>query len=344
MQIAFSQLIENEPIGHTLTSSMRTSLLKLLSRRIILQIFSSATCLALGFAIGICLIANSLHNFSHVTHVSNLTLGILISLFCFSLITWYLIQIWYESEWIDSIKTSIDTYKPQLISSEKKAQLFFEEAQFFRSPTFSPCVLPGIIQKIPFSRSLQEKLNQIIIFFFWKKKLDIVESLMISSASNRIDVIQDSPLDPKAHAELANSYVSLSQLFQDAKSFRNRYGFYSKIPYPKHAKEVDLKHTHYAKLAVQELMIVSQFAQDALWVFEQLAMSYRELEMHEEELEAWTQVLKLAPDDIQAYVRTGLLAFQLKLPKIGLEAYSKLKEISPLQACEVISAYKECLK
>ena len=65
--------------------------------------------------------------------------------------------------------------------------------------------------------------------------------------------------------------------------------------------------------------------------------------MPQEELNAWQKVLAIDPEDVQALVRSGFLAFQLKMPKTGLDAYFRLKTLSPMQSEEVLAAYKELL-
>ncbi len=327
MQIAFSEIID-QPKSST---PLRQSLLDILNKRIWLQSSLALISVTLFFLVLI----------GALSHTSTLNLGLLTSIFFFSLVGAYVVHIWYESEWMETITDSISTHIPKQAGAEKKAQFLFEEAQMFKLPQNSFFSLPSYLQWLNPCLYILEK---VFYFFFWKKKLDIVEALQIASARARIEIIETNPLDTKAHAELANCFVALSQLFLEASRQRNRYGFYVQLPLPKHTQEVEEKHRQYANLAVQELTIVSQFAEDTVWVFEQLALSYKELSMPIEELNAWQKVLKLDPDDVQALVRSGLLAFELKQPKTGLEAYLRLKELSPMQAEEVLYAYKECLR
>lgn len=326
MQIAFSEVLD-QPKN---ISALRQNLFTLFNKRIWLQ-----SSLALISVILLCMML-----IASIAQISSMNLGLLTSTFFFSLVGWYVVHIWYESEWPETINQTISSYIPKNASAEKRANFLFEEAQMLKLPQNRAFSLPFLLKWLnPCLQAVEKTVN----FFFWKKKLDILEALQISAARARIEMIENTPLDPKAHAELANCYVALSQLFQEASFHRNRYGLYVQLPLPKHTQEVETKHRQYAKLAVQELTIVSQFAQDAVWVLEQLALSYKELNMPSDELTAWQKVLSIDPDDIQALVRSGLLAFELKLPKTGLEAYARLKDLSPMQAEEVLSAYKECL-
>ena len=256
MQIAFSQLREEEALEHNIKPTPLHSLLhNLLAKRVYIQSIAATCCLCLFVTF---LIAT-------ITQGSTLLLGVLTSAFFFALVAWYLVHIWYESEWQDAIASTIATQIDNNHSAEKRAHVLFDEALRFKSPQET---ILKLSQWLPFRQKCQNILNQILLFFFWKKRLDIIEALFIASSDARIEVIQRAPIDPKAHAELANTFVSLSQLFQEAYKDRNRFGLYLYLPFPSYSKEVKWKHQRYAHLAVQELTIVSEFAQDAVWVFE----------------------------------------------------------------------------
>ena len=84
---------------------------------------------------------------------------------------------------------------------------------------------------------------------------------------------------------------------------------------------------------------MSEYAPDELWVHEQLAISYRELGLKQEELKECEKLLQLHPDDEQLLLRLGTLYFQTGQHGKGLRMYGQLKELDSLLAHELIAQY-----
>lgn len=322
---------------------MTESLISVLRRRVL---YSTGSAILIGIALLFLIISLTLDS-------SWFLAGIAFSSFTFTILLFYLNSLWQESEWAEKIQEIIEQegiakepppslQNGTMVSKFSSHFLSHQVIEFTKRDNLY-IALPKVLKIVPFYDSIQKYISCCFSFFFWNLKLDIDERLYRTAAQQTISKILSKPLDPKLHAELANTYVALSKLFQAILTSCRGKVIPPQLLLPWNKEAVINQATNYAKLALEELQILSTLSPDTLWVHEQLAISYKELGKAQEEFEAWNSVIQIAPDDIQALVRIGHLAFQLKKPKDGLMAYEKLKSISPLQADEVIGAYCKVL-
>lgn len=188
-------------------------------------------------------------------------------------------------------------------------------------------------------KALEALCTQCISFFAWKYLHNFTEVLFLAALDYTISYAKAFPLLPEAHASLANCYVML------ANSYKNPLLVSPHLPWPGLWITTDehnllvAKSQNAAKAAVEELSILKTFSPDELWVHDQLAISYKELKMPQEEISECEEIIRLCPDDENAQLRLGILYFQLGQNGKGLIIYERLKAIHPSLADELIAHY-----
>jgi tetratricopeptide (TPR) repeat protein len=193
------------------------------------------------------------------------------------------------------------------------------------------------LQHLP--KSLTMCLNRFIRSFSWKYVHDFTELLFLASLDQSIAYTKANPLSMHSHACLANCYVMLARHYTYPRTLSPH------LPWPRlwisehHKLLLQTKNRMAAKAAVEELSILKTFAPDELWVHDQLAISYKELNMPKEEIHECEEIIRLCPEDQGAQLRLGILYFQLGLNAKGLIIYERLKAIYPLLSEELISHY-----
>lgn len=149
------------------------------------------------------------------------------------------------------------------------------------------------------------------------------EILLLVSINEHIQLIKNVPTNLEAHASLANTYVSLSRLYQN---------------------QDDEKFTAAAKKAIQEFKIIDHYSPEDPWVHAQLASCYHDLKMFPEEIKEYENILNLCPEDKQILFRLGILYFQQGENARGLQIYEKLQSIQFSRADELIDFYDANIK
>ncbi len=119
-------------------------------------------------------------------------------------------------------------------------------------------------------------------------------------------------------------------------------GFESgKIPHEGYRKELMERFRFTAERAIEEFKILNDYAPDDPWVHVQLAYSYRDLGMPQEEIREYEIVLGLCPDDYDTLYRLGVLYFEQGYNANGLEVYETLKKNNLKKAEQLISHYSD---
>jgi tetratricopeptide (TPR) repeat protein len=249
----------------------------------------------------------------------------------------YLLRLYIKEQVIRqslSTKQSIEeTAAPFSLDTEELADLFSRLALSVR---FLPSYL--ITWPAPFA-SLANLANRMLTFLAWQPLHTLAEVLFLSALDAHISRIKSEPTNLHYHASLANCYVMLSTHYLEPIKSKPLLPAPSIFISQKTADTLNAKARASSTSAIEELSILSCFAPDQLWVHDQLAISYRELEMPEKEIEECENIIRLSPDDHQALLRVGILYFKQGKNAKGLEVYERLKQIQPLLADELIGHY-----
>lgn len=201
------------------------------------------------------------------------------------------------------------------------AQLQDGEYQYYQPPKWIDFLSPTI-----------EKWSG---YCFWEDILVMRELLLNASIEEHIKLIKYEPSSLDIHASLANTYIMLSSIYRKNSENEEEKWINNK----KFIYEMEKKFRKNAERAIEEFKILSDYAPDDAWVHLQLAYSYHDLQMSEEEMREYETILLLRPNDHETLYKLGILYFQLGYNAKGLRIYEKLKLSHYLQAESLIEYY-----
>jgi hypothetical protein len=189
-----------------------------------------------------------------------------------------------------------------------------------------------------FLQSLAPTLEKFSCFCHWHDLHRMKELLLTISVEEHLKVVKCEPTNLEVHASLANAYVTLSSLYADPRKFHDfdegRY-----IPEERFSKAMQAKFRATAERAIEEFKILNDYAPDDPWVHVQLAYSYHDLQMPEEEICEYEIVLSLRPNDKDTLFKLGMLYFQQGKNAKGLRIYEILKHTHYKKAESLIKFY-----
>ncbi len=183
--------------------------------------------------------------------------------------------------------------------------------------------------------SLMEKFS---CWSHWQDVHIMKEMLLQLSVEEYIYLVRLEPTDLEAHAGLANAYVMLSGLYVDPRSIEglddDRW-----IPPNKYNESFRSKFRNIAERAIEEFKILSDYAPNDPWVHVQLAYSYHDLQMPQEEIREYETILQLCPEDKETLYKLGKLYFGQGHNAKGLQVYETLKRSNYKKAEDLIHFY-----
>jgi hypothetical protein len=191
-------------------------------------------------------------------------------------------------------------------------------------------------------KTLSPLMQKFSAWTHWKDLFQMKELLLLRRIKQQIELIKLKPTDLEAHAHLANSYLTLSQLYIDPrKLYPTEEHFwispdYTSIEMSEKFKQASLK-------AIEEYKILDSYAPKDPWVHAQLALIYHNLDLFHEEMRAYETILSVSPNDREALFRLGVLYFRHGLSAQGLRIYEQLKKSSDAKAHALIAHYDTAL-
>ncbi|MDE3045063.1 MAG: hypothetical protein KGJ02_00235 [Verrucomicrobiota bacterium] len=197
------------------------------------------------------------------------------------------------------------------------------EWQFIKIPSFFP--------------PLNRLISRFSAYCHWHDVFRFKQMLLHAAIEEQLKQIQATPTDLEVHASLASTYIALSQIYKEPKNTEVTHPRLS--IYRKHAVRFEEQFKTAAKLAIEELEILNQYAPNDPWVHEQLSTAYRELELYEEEIREVEFLLKLRPLDRETLFRLGTLYFQQGMNAKGLQVYEDLRKANFKKAEHLIASY-----
>lgn len=175
-------------------------------------------------------------------------------------------------------------------------------------------------------------------WWHWLDVHKMKELLLTQSVKEHIQMVKSEPTSMEMHAALANVYVMLSGLYLDPRKMEgtedDRW-----IPHQEYSTILKEKFRETAKRAVEEFKILSEFAPHDPWVHAQLAYSYHDLQMPEEEISECEKILILRPDDKETLFKLGVLYFQQGQNAKGLKVYEELRNYDRKKSETLIQHY-----
>jgi len=187
-------------------------------------------------------------------------------------------------------------------------------------------------------KSLSTTLEKFSCVCFWRDLHHFKELLLRQAVEQHLHVVKAEPTNLEVHAALANAYVMLSSLYADPRKY---HGFDENkwIHAERFSTKTQQLFRQTAQRAIEEFKILNAYAPDDPWVHMQLAYSYHDLQMPEEEMKEYETVLKILPEDKETLFKLGMLYFEEGKNAKGLQIYETLKRTHYKKAEHLIKFY-----
>ena len=187
-------------------------------------------------------------------------------------------------------------------------------------------------------QGLVPTLQKISCWWYWSDVHLFKKLLLESCIEEHIELVKCEPTNLEVHAALANAYILLSSLYSNPKE---REDHDEDKWYPEECfSEAFSRHFRLtAQKAIEEFKILSDYAPNDPWVHFQLAYSYHDLQMPDDEIKQYEIILRLQPSDKDALYKLGTLYFQRGLNSKGLQVYEELKLCNYKQAETLLTYY-----
>lgn len=185
---------------------------------------------------------------------------------------------------------------------------------------------------------LSPTLEKFSCWWHWQDVHRMKEMLLQACVNEHIKSVKCEPTDLSAHANLANAYVMLSGLYVDPRNIEG-YDDDRWLPSDRFTKNFEQKFRRTAEKAIEEFKILKDYAPDDPWVYTQLAYSYHDLHMPEEEIQSYEAILRIQPNDKETLFKLGMLYFQQGHNANGLRIYEQLKRSNYKKAEQLIAYY-----
>lgn len=189
----------------------------------------------------------------------------------------------------------------------------------------------------PFLKSANPYLEKASILCHYEDVFKLKQLLLYSAIDEHLEQMRLTPTDFEVHTSLANTYVMLSKFYQEGGKLEQ--GLLSKIRFKKILKGVEKKFRTATERAIEEFKILEHYAPNDPWVHMQLAKSYQDLALPQEEIKEYETILKLRPLDKEVLFRLGVLYFEQGQNAKGLEIYEELKKSNYKKAEDLVSFY-----
>lgn len=186
--------------------------------------------------------------------------------------------------------------------------------------------------------ALSPWMERFSCWWHWQDVHMMKELLLQEAVNEHIKLVKIRPTSLEAHASLANAYVMLSGLFIDPRRMEG-YDDDRWIPSEKYNEEFSLQFRGIAERAIEEFKIIGEYAPDDPWVHSQLAYSYHDLQMPQEEIAEYETIQRLLPNDQDNLYKLGILYFQQGMNAKGLRVYEELVKAHYDRAESLIKYY-----
>lgn len=187
-------------------------------------------------------------------------------------------------------------------------------------------------KKFPYAAHLFSALS---CSLYWRDVLYIRELLLQRGVDEHLELVRAHPANLDAHTMLANAYVMLSGLYAPPEGE----GEDKWTPAERYGEEAQGKFRQAAVKAIEEFKILKDYAPKDPWIYSQLAFSYKDLKMPDEEKAAYEMILELKPNDHETRHKLGSLYFKRGENAKGLKVYDELKRAQHPRADELLSIY-----
>lgn len=314
----------NEDIPNSVSTEFYYTFNKIVEGYIYFHIFSIGFISILGFLTII------LSN----TYPKSVSHGITIASEIIAIFTYLTLKQFFESKKLSQIDDLIKKSFDQTLQ-EHKSQNIWDQLNFYKNLKY----LFGYQSKEKVFSTLKLSIfDKCKISFFWKFYTFTMEQLGKKILLCLLSIIEDSPVDLKAHTEYANSLLDQVEVYQIPKQL---------LPFffPSRIKKIENEDTkrkihHLYHLAVEELKILDNLASKDPWVHAKLADCYKGMQNSTMELKEVETLKLLRPFDKEILFRLGELYFSVKKYSDGIKIYDQLKNQDKNLAIKLMQTYR----
>jgi len=175
-------------------------------------------------------------------------------------------------------------------------------------------------------------------WWHWYDLHTFKELLLLCSVDEHIKLVKCEPTNLQAHAALANAYVMLSSIYSNPQKAAT-YDSEHFIAPQRFSEAMQQQFRAAAERAIEEFKILNDYAPNDPWVHAQLAYSYHDLQMPQEEIKEYETILRINPADKETFFKLGMLYFQQGHNAKGLRIYEELKHSHYNKAENLIKFY-----
>lgn len=233
-----------------------------------------------------------------------------------------------QERYVEACQQGMDTDEPSPRDLTQVAQNCYQFASELEGREYSYYPLPSIFSRL---HPYQE------MWSLWWHAEDVLmmrELLHLAAIEEHLHWVRQEPTRMEAHTALANRYVTLSRLYAGALE-RHEGSALSKTLREEYTQKFRIA----TEQAMQEFHVLNRYTPDDPWIHMQLAYSYKDLQMPEEEMKEHVKVLKLRPDDRNTLLRLATLCFQQKQTARGLQFYQQLRLLGEPRAESLLTLY-----
>ena len=264
--------------------------------------------------------------------------GFLMTLFCY-----FILRIYFQNRRPQQLLELSENLLEELNETAKSKQ---ERVERHLSVASSLCHLAHQLKDFEYTLYKPKKGFQSLSYTFekfgawlhWRDTHALKEWLYFQAIEAYVELVKLEPHNLQFHVALANTYIMLSNIYASPKrselTEEERW-----VPPEKLSKSMQQKFTTCAKRAIEEFKILNDYNPDDPWVYTQLAYSYHDLQMPQEEIKAYETILQLTPEDFEALYKLGILYFEQGFNSKGLKVYERIKAHNTQKAESLIRYY-----
>lgn len=270
-------------------------------------------------------------------------LAISLATFLMTLFSYFILRTYFQTKKPQNLLKLCEEVLEKISNLSPKGEPVFEKKLFIASQLTR---LSSLLKDREYQfykpprglESLRQSFEKLGCWLHWRDFHQVKEWLFFQIIDQYISLIKKQPENLELHVALANTYVLFSRIYATpAVLDTDEEGRWS--PPEKFSDKMKSKFKECAQRAIEEFKILNDYNPEDPWVYTQLAYSYHDLQMPQEEIKAYETIAKLSPNDYDNLHKLGTLYFQQGLTAKGLKVYETLKEIFPQKAQSLIKHY-----
>lgn len=257
-------------------------------------------------------------------------MGIFIACFFFAFVLYFVLKLYFQEQKPAELLQLRDEYLTQYkaLSGNNPESLSNAASNFAKlldETKLDYCFLPKFLNFV------KPSLEKLLLAYHWKDVHLFKELFLRASIDQKVKQVILAPTDTSSHKGLACAYMALAEHFQAPLDTMNAAS--------KTAQTFWEHFQTFARLAIEELLIVKEYNPNDLWTSTKLASCYLALGMLDQAIVEYEAILDENEHDPEALFSLGTLYFKQGLHGKGLKTYQQLQQFDQVKADELIAIY-----